>query len=194
MRTIIELFNNITPEFRVLILASIPVVELRGAIPLGIAMGMGAWKVFALAVLGNSLPIVPLMLYLEPLARYLSARNAQAHKFFNWLFARTRRHSAQVDKYGAVGLMLFVAIPLPGTGAWTGAILAFLLGIRFWYAFWALFLGVIEAGILVTLASLGVKEVAHYFIDWEIAGLVLLLGVVLLFLYQRRKIRNNRKR
>lgn len=194
MRTMIELFNNITPEFRVLLLACIPVVELRGAIPLGIAMGMGAWKVFALAVLGNSLPIVPLMLFLEPLAKFLSARSSQGQRFFQWLFARTRRHSAQVDKYGAVGLMLFVGIPLPGTGAWTGAILAFLLGIRFRYAFWALLLGVIEAGILVTLASLGVKEVARYFIDWEIAGLVLLLGVVLLFLYQRWKRKINSKR
>lgn len=194
MRTIIELFNNITPEFRVLILASLPVVELRGAIPLGIAMGMGAWKVFALSVLGNALPIVPLMLYLEPLAKYLSTKSAKAQRFFHWLFARTRRHSAQVDKYGAMGLMIFVAIPLPGTGAWTGAILAFLLGIRFWYAFWALLLGVIEAGVLVTLASLGVKEVASYLIDWELAGLALLLGLILLFLYQRRKRKLNNKR
>jgi uncharacterized membrane protein len=77
-------------------------------------------------------------------------------RFFNWLFARTRRYDSKIEKYGALGLAPFVAIPLPVTGAWTACAVAFVFGIRCRYAFAAILAGVIIAGLIVTLSCMGV--------------------------------------
>jgi uncharacterized membrane protein len=80
-------------------------------------------------------------------------------RFFNWWFARTRKHSEIVEKYEALGLMLFVAIPLPMTGAWSGCVAAYLLGIKFRYAFPAIVLGVGVAGVIVTMTTIGIIKI-----------------------------------
>jgi len=103
----------------------------------------------ALSVVGNMLPIAPILLLLGPVSDWLS-RWPLFGKFFQWLFARTRSRSDIIRKYELIGLMLFVAVPLPVTGAWTGAAAAFLFGIRFWPALGAIFLGVLIAGAIVT--------------------------------------------
>src|SRR3989304_6106272 len=112
----------------VFLMAAAPISELRGSIPAGI-FGLHlpwAW-VFLASVLGNIFPIPFIMLFLDPVTRLLSRIKILA-KMISWIFKRTRRRSAIVEKYERIGLMLFVALPLPGTGAWTGAIIAFLLG------------------------------------------------------------------
>ena len=100
--------------------------------------------------------IIPLLLFLEPISSFLSRRSAVCRRFFDWLFARTRRRGRVVERYEAIGLILFVAIPLPVTGAWTGTVAAFLFGVRFRYALPAIITGILIAGTVVTLASLGV--------------------------------------
>ncbi len=145
---------GISPELTVFIIALLPVVELRGAIPVGINLYHLVWyEVFFLSLLGNILPVPFLLLFLDKitiLLRHIPFFN----NFFDWLFTRTRRRSRIIEEYKFLGLMLFVAIPLPGTGAWTGSVAAFLLGMDFKLSFLAIALGVLFAGIFVTSLSL----------------------------------------
>jgi uncharacterized membrane protein len=104
---------------------------------------------FFLAVIGNMLPVPFILLFLEAITRLLS-RVAVFKRFFNWLFERTMRRGKIVQKYKRIGLILFVAIPLPITGAWTGSLAAVLFGIKFKQAFISILIGVLIAGIIVT--------------------------------------------
>ena len=149
-------------EIAVVVLAALPVSELRGAIPLALTMGFSPGKAYTLAFLGNLIPIVPLLFFLQPVA------NALRHiklfeRFFNWLFERTRRKATLIEKFEALGLILFVAIPLPITGAWTGCVAATLFKIRFRYAVIAITFGVALAGVIVLCLCFGGKYITTYF-------------------------------
>ena len=132
--------------------------ELRGAIPLGIGVyGLGVMEVYLFAVIGNMIPVFFLLWLLPAVSRFMMQKWSWANKFFAWVFERTRKRTEkQIEKYGPVALILFVAIPLPFTGAWTGSIAAFLFGIKNRKALPLIFLGVLIAGIIVTLATTGV--------------------------------------
>jgi len=141
-------------ELVVIIVAALPIVELRGAIPLGMNVLDLPWaSVFILAVAGNMLPVPFVLKFLNWLTVTLG-RFPLFKRFFDWLFDRTKARSSLIGKYQKVGLALFVAVPLPLTGAWTGAIAAVLLGILFRDAILYIFLGVIMAGVIVTTLSL----------------------------------------
>ncbi|MGV8125691.1 MAG: COG2426 family protein [Methanothrix sp.] len=142
----------------VLLAAALPVSELRGAIPLAIGVyGYDPWEAYLLAVLGNLLPVVPLLLFLGPVSNWLR-RFTFWDKFFTWLFSRTRRkYIREHESFSLTALALFVAVPLPVTGAWTGCAIAFLVGFRFWPAFVAISAGVLLAGVIVTATVLGVQ-------------------------------------
>ncbi len=153
---LIHALGFLPPEWTTLVISMLPIVELRGAIPYAIGVAHLPWpEAYLLAVAGNLVPVVPILLLIGPVTRWLD-RLPGFGRFFEWLFARTRRKSGPVDRYGPWGLALFVAIPLPATGAWTGALLAFLLGIRFRRSFPAITAGVLVAGMVVTLAVTGV--------------------------------------
>lgn len=147
----------IAEAFIVLIIAALPVSELRGAIP--VALGVYQFdpvSAYLLGVVGNLLP-VPILLKLLERVTALLHRSVVLNRWVSLLFARTRkRHSALIARFGAMALVLFVAVPFPATGAWTGALVAHLFGIPFRYAFPLIALGVGIAGVLVTLATLGV--------------------------------------
>ncbi len=144
-------------EVAVVVLAALPVSELRGSIPLGLAMNFTPLKTYLLSFVGNMLPVVPLLFFLQPISEKL--RHIPVfERFFNWLFERTRKKASLIEKFEAFGLILFVAIPLPVTGAWTGCVAATLFKIRFRYAFLAIMLGVIIAGVVVMALSLAGKE------------------------------------
>ncbi|MBL7118169.1 MAG: small multi-drug export protein [Candidatus Syntrophoarchaeum sp.] len=146
-------------SIRVMLMAMIPFGELRTSIPFAIGIyEMGPEQAFVLSVIGNMLPVVPLLLFLDPVSNWLRRYNI-FDRFFNWLFSRTRRYNNRMEKYGSLGLIPFVAIPLPVTGAWTACAVAFVFGIRSRYAFAAIFAGVIIAGIAVTLSCMGVLKV-----------------------------------
>ena len=142
----------------ILVFAALPVSEVRGAIPLAIGVyGYPPLEAYLLSVFGNLLPVIPLLLFLGPVSDYLR-RFALWDRFFAWLFARTRRkYIEEHEKFGLMALAIFVAIPFPATGAWTGCALAFLLGFRFWPAFAAITAGVLTAGVIVTATVMGVQ-------------------------------------
>ncbi len=142
----------------ILTAAALPVSEVRGAIPLAIAVyGYDPWQAYLLSVFGNILPVIPLLLFLGPVSNYLR-RFKLWDSFFTWLFARTRRkYFKDHESFGLTALAIFVAIPLPMTGAWSGCAIAFLAGFRFWPAFAAISAGVLLAGIIVTATVLGVQ-------------------------------------
>lgn len=152
---IAEFFRGIPPNWITFLLAMSPILELRGAIPWAILAGGMNWQsAYIWSVLGNFVPIIPILLLLDPLAAFFR-KWTLLDRFFNWLFARTRRKGKIVERFEFFGLILLVAVPLPGTGAWTGALAAFVFGVRFWLALPAVVLGVLIAGALVTSAVLG---------------------------------------
>uniref|UniRef100_A0ACD6A8Y8 Uncharacterized protein n=1 Tax=Avena sativa TaxID=4498 RepID=A0ACD6A8Y8_AVESA len=139
-------------------LATLPVLELRGAIPAGYWMRLHPVRLTFLSVLGNMVPVPFIILYLKKLATFLSQRSASATRIMDLLFERARQKAAPVEEFQWLGLMLFVAVPFPGTGAWTGAIIASVLGMPFWSGLSANFAGVVLAGLLVNLLmNLGLK-------------------------------------
>ena len=150
------LFESVPPSVATILMAALPVGELRVAIPVAIGVyGMDPLTAYVLAVIGNMLPVVPLLLFLESVSNYLR-RWVFWDVFFNWLFTRTyHRHNRKFEKYGTIALLFFVAIPLPVTGAWTGCAAAFVFGIQFRHAFLAILGGVMLAGIIVTSIVLG---------------------------------------
>jgi len=151
----------INPYIQTLLTAMIPIGELRLAIPVALAsLDMTVPQAYIISIIGNLIPVIFLLLFLESVSRLLSKRSESFDKFFLWLFARTRRRfENKYHAYGYIALVLFVAIPLPITGAWTGSAAAYLLGIPFGKAFALIALGVALSGIIVTLASLGIISV-----------------------------------
>lgn len=142
-------------EVIVFLLAATPVVEVRGSVPLGLFYGLSPLKVYLLSVLGSILPIIPVLLilrYLTDLLRKVPIMD----RFFLWLFARTRARSGLIEDFEALGLMLFVAIPFPGTGIWTGCVAAYLMGISYRKAVPACILGTMIAAGLMLAAGLGI--------------------------------------
>lgn len=138
-----------------------PIGELRAAIPYGLAvLNQPVWLVFIVTVVGNMVPPILILWFFPAVARFLHKRSALANKFLQWLFARTRlRTQGKIEKYGSLALVLFVAIPLPYTGAWTGALAAWLFGIPFKKALPNIFIGILIAGIVVTAITLGIAKI-----------------------------------
>ncbi len=131
-----------------------PVFELRGGIPLALSRGISPGWALGLALVGN-LAVIPILLWgLERAEQYLS-RWRFTSRFMGWVLTRSRRKGKWIERFGPIGLSLLVAIPLPGTGAWTGAIVARLLGIPNRKALVWITIGVLIAGGLVWGASLG---------------------------------------
>lgn len=135
--------------------ALVPVVELRGAIPVGVAAGLPPAAACAAAVIGNLLPVPFVMLLVRRVFDWLRDTSAFGPKIV-WLERRAHLKGRIVRKYRLVGLALFVAVPLPGTGAWTGALIASLLDIRLRHALPAILLGLIVAGGIITAVTMGV--------------------------------------
>jgi uncharacterized membrane protein len=141
---------GIPPELVVIVVAAVPIFELRGAIPLAMfSLNMPWYSALPLALLGNLLPVPFLLLFLKRVMKWLS-RYGLFRRFFDWLCARTMRRSQRLHRNQLIGLILFVGIPLPITGAWTGSLAATLLDFDFKYSFVAIAIGVLLAGIIVT--------------------------------------------
>lgn len=149
--------GSLPPPLAILVCSMLPIVELRGGIPLGhILMGPERWfEVFVYAVLGNFLPVLPILKMLGPGERLLR-RWSFFDRFFAWLFRRTERRTGLIRRYGWLGLVLFVSLPAPMTGAWTGTLAAYLLRMPTRQAVPCIAAGILVAGCIITLASLGV--------------------------------------
>jgi uncharacterized membrane protein len=143
-------------EIALTLLATVlPISELRGGIPLGISLGLNPWFTFFIAIIANALIFFPIFFALRLFYDKVLFRIPLFNKYLGNL---RRRGEPKVEKYGFWGLFLFVAVPLPFTGAYTGTILAWLLGMDWRKAFPAVALGVVVAGIVVLLITLGITS------------------------------------
>lgn len=143
---------NLSKEILVFLISMFPIVELRGAIPVGVALGIESWQLYFITVLGNCLPIPFIILLARPVINWL-LKTKFLRGVGNWLENKVRKHSGNVLKYEVFGLLIFVAIPLPGTGAWTGALIAALMDMRLKKSFPSILAGVMIAGIIMLFGS-----------------------------------------
>lgn len=149
---LVALLDGLPPWLSVMLLAALPIVELRGAIPLALLYyKLPLAEAVILSIVGNLIPVYFLLLFLGPVERYLR-RWPMWDRFFTKLFDRTvRKLDDSVKRYEAWALALFVGIPLPVTGAWTGTAAAHAFGLGRWRSFGAIAAGVVLAAVIVTL-------------------------------------------
>ena len=140
------------------LLAMMPVVELRAALPWAIARGLDPWFSYLLCVLFNMVPVPFILLFLNKILAWMEGTKTFAG-VARWLKERAHKKSDTYYKYEMLGLFILVAIPLPGTGAWTGALVASVMGLKMKRSIPSIFLGVAAAGIVMLTLSLGVVSV-----------------------------------
>ena len=144
------------------LISMVPVIELRGAIPYGIAAEVEPWMACTFAILGNLLPVPFILLFIRRIFAWMR-RFDRLRPIVDKLEKRASGKSAKVRQYELLGLFLFVAVPLPGTGAWTGSLIAALMEMRLKRALPTIALGVLTAGVAVTLvAVLGVEALSFF--------------------------------
>lgn len=143
--------------FHVFFMSMIPVVELRGAIPYGLAAGLDPWLAYLAAVAGNMVPVPFIMIFIRRIFNWAREHSRWLGNRVQWLEDRAEKKSDLVRRYALAGLTILVAIPLPGTGAWTGALVAALMNIRLRQSFPAVLLGVLIAGVIMLLICGGIS-------------------------------------
>lgn len=148
-----SLFGKIVMTFLV---SMVPVLELRGAIPIGVAHGLDYRIAIAVSILGNLVPVPFIVLFIRKIFAWLRTKSERLNGFVTRMEQRALKKSDTVRRARFWGLFLFVAIPLPGTGAWTGALIAAVLNMRLKRAVPVIFLGVVIAGCIITLLTHGV--------------------------------------
>lgn len=147
--------RGVSPQIITFIISMIPLIELRGSIIVaGSILRLPLVQTYIAAVLGNMLPIPFILLFIKKIFAWMRKINC-LKKIPEWLEAKAMKKSEQIEKYGYLGLFLFVAIPLPGTGAWTGSLLAVLFGMKTKKSLLFIFFGVLAAGLVMTLVSFG---------------------------------------
>lgn len=138
------------------LVSMVPVIELRGGIPFGMAQGLEPVAAFFASIIGNMIPVPFIVVYIRRIFHWMRRHMPRLNHLVDKLEEKAHLKGATVTKYKYLGLCIFVAIPLPGTGAWTGALVAAFLDMPLRKALPSIFLGVIIAGIVVTLVSTGV--------------------------------------
>lgn len=141
------------------LVSAVPVIELRGGVPFGVALGLPVGGAFCAALLGNMLPVPFIVLFVRRVFFWIRRRLPRLGRWVDRLEQRAWEKSDQVLRYQTWGLLIFVAIPLPGTGAWTGALIAALLNMRLKKAVPVIFAGVLIAGLLVTGLTYGAVSI-----------------------------------
>lgn len=151
-----EAVRGLPDVLAILVVAMIPIAELRGAIPLGIlGLDVPASVTFGWAVVGNFVPVPIIVFALGPVSEWLRRHIRFFDRFFEWLFERTqRKYGGRMERWRDLALISFVAIPLPFTGAWTGALAAFLFGVPARRALPLIAVGILIAGVIVTAVVL----------------------------------------
>ncbi len=141
------------------LISMVPVVELRGAIPIATARGLEPWVAIPVAIVGNLLPIPFIILFIKKIFAWMRKTSHFLNKIVDKMEAKAEKNKAKVLKYAFWGLVIFVAIPLPGTGAWTGALVAAMLDMPLKKAFPSIVLGVLIAGVIISFVSYGAAEI-----------------------------------
>ena len=141
-----------------MLVSMVPVVELRGGIPFGVAAGLPVWMAYLAAVIGNLIPVPFIIVYIRRIFQWMRRRMPRFNGLVDKLEEKAHLKGRLVNKYKYLGLAIFVAIPLPGTGAWTGALAAAFLDMPLRKAVPATLAGVLVAGILISALTFGVTS------------------------------------
>lgn len=153
------LTDTMAGEFTLTVLVSmIPVVELRGGIPFGVAAGLPVWAAFIAAVIGNLIPVPFIIVYIRRIFQWMRRRMPRLNSLVDKLERKAHLKGQRVSKYKYLGLMLFVAVPLPGTGAWTGSLAAAFLDMPLRKAIPSVVAGVLIAGMAISILTYGVAS------------------------------------
>jgi uncharacterized membrane protein len=156
---------DITAILKTLLIAMMPIGELRVSIPVAITQfNMNPFLAFFVSVVGNMIPVVIFIYLLEPISNFLMKHS----KFFRWFFEKLfhytrKKHSKKFEQLESLALITFVAIPLPMTGGWSGALAAFVFGFKHKTGLRDVFLGVTIAGVIVTFLTVGIESVIRWF-------------------------------
>ena len=141
------------------LVAMVPVVELRGAIPFGVVRGLNLWTAIIASMLGNLIPVPFIILFIRKIFAWMRAHMPKLDGLVIRMEKKAEKNRAAVEKYAFWGLVILVAIPLPGTGAWTGALVAAMMEIRLKRAFPAIAIGVAIAGVIVSVITYGAPAI-----------------------------------
>ena len=162
IRSIVDFFGGAPKELVVFLISMVPILELRGSILAAGFLQMEFLSTFIVAVIGNILPIPFILLFIDKIFVWL--KKTRLKNMVERLENKDLSKSDQIKKYGKLGLFLFVAIPLPGTGAWTGSLIASLFRMKIKDSLPWIFLGVIVAGLIMSLISFGmIKQIIGMF-------------------------------
>lgn len=145
--------NDLGEMLFTLLVSMVPIIELRGGVPFGTALGLAPGQALVAAIIGNMLPIPFIIVYIRRIFYWMRRKSPKLNRLVDKLEKKAHLKGQKVTKYKYVGLWLFVAIPLPGTGAWTGALAAAFLDMPLRKALPSIFLGVITAGLIMTFAT-----------------------------------------
>lgn len=141
------------------LVSMVPVIELRGAIPIATGMGLSPFVAIPVAIVGNLLPIPFIIIFIKKIFAWMRKVSPKLNAVVDKMEAKAEKNKAKVLKYAFWGLTIFVAIPLPGTGAWTGALVAAMIDMPLKKAFPSVVLGVLIAGAIVAFVSYGAAAV-----------------------------------
>ena len=153
--------NTVGAELAVFFCSMIPIIELRGSIPLGWALGLNPFLNYFISIVGNMIPVPFILIFIKAVLNWMK-KFKRLGKFARWLETKAEKNKEKIMKRAFWGLFIFVAIPLPGTGAWTGSLVAALFNMPIKKAILAVFCGVLTAGVIMSiisyLASLGISQ------------------------------------
>lgn len=157
VKVLVDAFGGLGKEVVVFIISMMPLLELRGGLLAAALLKMDFVPAYLISIVGNTLPIPLVLLFLDKVFNFLK-KSKKLNKLISKLEKKILSKKGQIEKYGYLGLLLFVGIPLPGTGAWTGAGLAVLLNLNKKKAFISIMLGVILASIIMSILSYGILD------------------------------------
>ena len=156
----LSLFSSITTNelgksITIFILSLLPIIELRGGLIAATLLGVSFFKAFIICFIGNILPVTFILWFIRKILDWM--RNVKLFKkIVKWIDRKVENKKSQIEKYGFLGIVLFVGIPLPGTGAWTGSLIAAMLDMDKKKSFIAVLIGVLVAGIIMSIISYGI--------------------------------------
>ena len=152
--------ESVGKELCVFFCSMLPIIELRGAIPIGAAMGLPWYWTYLISVVGNMIPVPFILLLIKKIIKWMSNSKVKFfNKIANFLLKKVEKHREKIEKYSFWGLTIFVGIPLPMTGAWTGSLVAAMIDVKFWKAMLSAFIGVLISGAIMTVISYGIAAI-----------------------------------
>lgn len=164
INSIIKLFNGLTAlkfgkELIVFIISILPILELRGGLIAASLLNVSPLTGYIVSIIGNTLPVPFILLFINKILDWMGKSKIKwMNKLSKWLDKKARKHKDSIEKYGYLGLTLFVGVPLPGTGAWTGCLAASVLNMDKKKSFISIMLGIIMASIIMMLISYGLLK------------------------------------